>query len=534
MNRSSLQFRLAKYMLILAMVVLVLVITASYFVMAHSVRQEIGERALNIAETTAQHPEIIRALQSDTPSLAVQELALSIQQEVEAQYVVVGDENEIRYAHPIADRIGEKMVGDDNTRALENGESYISEATGTLGKAIRGKAPVVDADGTIIGIVSVGFLLDNIFLINLQYAKYLAIIFIVASLLSVILSRFLSGRIKKQLLDYEPVEIASLLSQRNALLESIREAIIVIDNKGMITLSNPAADAYFPALPSLKGQIIENIIPQTRLVKVLQSGKVELDQVISLNGIQTLVNRIPISKDGKVTGAVASFRRIEDIDAIAEELAQTKDYIESLRAQTHEHQNFLYMISGLLQLKEYDEAIEFIHHEQLETTSLLAFITKHIEDTHLNAMVIGFYNRARELKIHLELDEDSACSTLPPTIAKHLLLPLLSNLVVNAFEAVDTHRESERIVRFYVKESDTEFIFEIEDSGPGISPEKLPQLLEGKQSTKNKTTRGYGLAIVQENLNLLSGQLSVEHGDLGGALFVVSIPIGGKRNDGSN
>ncbi|PWQ88379.1 sensor histidine kinase, partial [Enterococcus faecium] len=83
--------------------------------------------------------------------------------EVKAQYVVIGDENEIRYAHPITERIGQKMVGEDNDRALVDGQSYISEATGTLGRAIRGKAPVIDENGTIIGVVSVGFLQDTVF-----------------------------------------------------------------------------------------------------------------------------------------------------------------------------------------------------------------------------------------------------------------------------------------------------------------------------------------------------------------------------------
>ncbi len=43
-----------------------------------------------------------------------------------------------------------------------HGESYVSEAVGSLGKAMRGKTPVFDAEGNIIGIVSVGFMLDRV------------------------------------------------------------------------------------------------------------------------------------------------------------------------------------------------------------------------------------------------------------------------------------------------------------------------------------------------------------------------------------
>ena len=45
------------------------------------------------------------------------------------------------------------MVGGDNERALINGESYISEATGTLGPALRGKTPIKNDQGEIVGII---------------------------------------------------------------------------------------------------------------------------------------------------------------------------------------------------------------------------------------------------------------------------------------------------------------------------------------------------------------------------------------------
>ncbi|OZS78338.1 histidine kinase [Tetzosporium hominis] len=524
MKNTTLQFRIMKYMLALTITVVILVITASYFVMAHSVKQEIGERALNIAETTAQHPDVIRALQLPESTPEIQQLALDIQQEVKAQYVVIGDENEIRYAHPITERIGQKMVGEDNDKALLEGQSYISEATGTLGRAIRGKAPVIDDNGTIIGVVSVGFLQDTVFQTNLQYAKYLVLIFAIAALVAMGISQFLTRRIKHQLLDYEPEEIVSLLTQRNALLASIREAIIVTDTSGQIVLSNPAADAFFPGKTSIQGLEIQEIIPNTRLLDIMKSGQTELDKVMVVGGNETLVNRIPIVRNGEVTGAIASFRKIEDIDTIAEELAQTKQYSESLRAQTHEHQNFLYMISGLLQLQEYEEAVDLIHQQQTENASLITFISRHIQEPYISAMVIGFYNRARELKVDLELDEDSSCGVLPSTIEKHLLLPVISNLITNAFEAVEKLPLKDRKVRIYVKDTEKELVVEIEDSGEGIDVARLPELLKGKQSTKDAKTRGYGLAIVQENVALLNATLSLENGDLGGALFVLAIP----------
>ena len=66
------------------------------------------------------------------------------------------------------------MVGGDNARALIHGQSYISKATGTLGPSFRGKTPIWSQDGNkIIGVVSVGFLLEDIEEMENQYGKHI-------------------------------------------------------------------------------------------------------------------------------------------------------------------------------------------------------------------------------------------------------------------------------------------------------------------------------------------------------------------------
>lgn len=164
MKRRSLNFQFFKHNIFLVVTVSFIILIPTYFILGEIVEHEIGERALSVAKVTSKHPNIIIGLKKEETTEALQQLALEIQESVEAQYVVIGDENGIRYAHPVNERIGEEMVGDDNDQALIEGEAYISTAEGTLGKALRGKAPVKDEDGKIIGVVSVGFLYEDIFL----------------------------------------------------------------------------------------------------------------------------------------------------------------------------------------------------------------------------------------------------------------------------------------------------------------------------------------------------------------------------------
>src|SRR5699024_7205635 len=71
-------------------------------------------------------------------------------------YIVVTDENGIRYSHPSPERIGE-MVSTDPSVAL-SGQTYSGTQTGTLGESWRVKVPVRAEDGAILGQVSVGIL----------------------------------------------------------------------------------------------------------------------------------------------------------------------------------------------------------------------------------------------------------------------------------------------------------------------------------------------------------------------------------------
>ncbi|MFJ7973140.1 ATP-binding protein [Psychrobacillus sp. NPDC096389] len=536
MEKKSLQARIFGFGAIFVSLVAIMTGISFYFIISHAIEGQIGERALSIAVTTAERPDIIAGFGSENPSDVLQSIAMSIQSRTGAEYVVIGDKEGIRYAHPVVERIGKKMVGDDNEQALLYGKSYISEATGTLGTALRGKAPVVDENGDIIGIISVGFLKEDMTTIFIRYVDNIAYIVVIAILLGILGSSILARNIKKELFNLEPAEIANLFTERNALIESVREGIIMVDAKGAITMANLAAHEILslPAETELVGRNIWEVIPNTYLPQVLESGEEHLDRSMEIRGKKVIVNRIPIRVGEKIIGAVSSFRSQSDIDRLAEELSQVKQYTEALRAQTHEYNNFLYTISGLIQLNSYDEAIELIHVETAEHQSLIQFMTKRLQDPFLGGIVIGLLNRAKELKVRFILDDDSYLEKLPKHLQKHLLVSIIGNLVTNAFEAVEKLVEERRIVRILIVDNGGEIIIEVEDSGAGIPVEVLDVVWQKKVSTKNDENRGFGLAKVKENVNDLGGTIALEKGDLGGALFIVSIPKGGYLHDKEN
>ncbi|MEG0450552.1 MAG: sensor histidine kinase, partial [Lysinibacillus sp.] len=152
------QTRFSLYISFFILFIVTIVGLLFYLTISDALQTQLGKRALYLAETTANRGDVLAAFKTENPTEKLQVISTDIMNTTDAAYVVIGNNQGIRYTHPIIERIGKPMVGDDNERALLGGESYISIAKGSMGESIRGKSPVFDEDGTVIGVVSIGYL----------------------------------------------------------------------------------------------------------------------------------------------------------------------------------------------------------------------------------------------------------------------------------------------------------------------------------------------------------------------------------------
>ncbi|MFC7441292.1 ATP-binding protein [Laceyella putida] len=528
-KKWSLEARMVWWMSVLLILVIGLLGGTYYVLMVDHIEEQVGKRALVIAQTVAEMPEIKRAFDDKEPSQTIQPLVEKIRKQTKAEFIVVGNKKGIRYSHPIPERIGKNMVGGDNGRALLRGESYVSKAIGSLGPSLRGKVPIRDDQGRVIGIVSVGILLSDIDEMSRTYFARMATVIILVFSVAVMGATYLAKGLKKSIFGLEPEEISVLFQQRDTVIESVREGIIMIDGDGNLTLFNQAAVGILGLVDSKQaiGSPIRTVLPNTRLLEVLQSGEAELDREMNINGKEIVVNRLPIRSSDQVVGAVASFRLKSEMDQLNEKLSQVKRYVEALRAQTHEYQNTLYTISGLIQLKSYQEAIELIHRESEIHQDHVSWVMEKIADPWLGAILIGFYNRARELKIDFIIERESGLGKIPQSISHPSLVSILGNLITNAFEAVQNLEEGERKVKLFITDIGETIWIEVEDSGAGIQEEHLSHIFDQGFSTKSSTDgvqRGFGLAKVKQLSAELGGAVTIEQGEWGGAVFAVALP----------
>ncbi|MBW2690734.1 MAG: sensor histidine kinase [Deltaproteobacteria bacterium] len=504
---------------------LTLIAGGLYTVMIGEVLEEqIGKRTLQVSRTVAQIPLVKQQIVKEHPEGKLQELAERIRLEVGAEFIVIGNREGIRFSHPKTDRLGKQMVGGDNAPALERGEAYVSFAVGTLGPSIRGKVPIFADDGSIIGVVSVGYLQENVRSIIHDHQLKVGVLVGVLVVLGVLGAVSISNRFKREIFDLEPEQIARLFSERETIIESILEGVVAIDREAKVTVVNRQAVDILGknSKEDVIGRPIREVLPGAKLSRILSGGKQRLDQELEVNGTTMIINTVPMLEMGVIIGAVASFRRKDELDILARQLSQVKEYSEMLRAQTHEYSNKLHTIAGLIQIGHEKEALELIGRETAGYQGLIAFLAKAVPFPVLAAFILGKYNHAQELRIEFEIDPDSRLTDVPPELSREKLVTILGNLIDNAFDAA-LQGERKAKVKLSMTDVGNDLVFEFEDSGIGIPAERSEQIFE-KDFTTKQHDRGQGLYLVKKALNDLGGQITVGDSELGGALFSVFIP----------
>ena len=511
--------------------VFILSVIAQNIYIVHVVNNEYlinsRQRVENIANIISTSQTIIQEIQNPTPQniASIQAKTEQSRALTQTDFIVIFNMQGVRYSHPDRNKIGQTIVGGDEQRALK-GESYTSIAKGTLGDSVRAFKPIMNDKNQQIGVVLVGQTLQKINHLASRTSQPIWLSLFASLSIAILLAYLLSRNIRKILYGLEPIQMAQLFAERNAIIRTVKEGIVVINREGLITQINDEAIRIL-RIPKDKENIIGlpvgDFIPNTRLYEVMISGNAEYDCEQNINGVVILTNRTPLFVNNALVGAIASFRDMTEVRKLAENLTGVNRYADALRSQSHEFNNKLHVIYGLayndnkLELIDYLE--EIIGNQQAESK----LVSQYIKDPIIAGFLNSKFSRARELNVTLTFNIDGVLALITDTSVTHSLVTILGNLIDNGLDAVQFLDDKQIKVSLVI--DNTNFEIEINDNGEGISENDIQYIFQKGYSTKGDN-RGFGLYLVLASIDELDGHIQLcDSYNKKGTCFKVLLPL---------
>ena len=348
------------------------------------------------------------------------------------------------------------------------------------------------------------------------------------------------------------LEVASERSKSNTIIACMTDAILVINNEGLVVLRNAAAALILPdsaklplpfPLESIASPDVREIIG---VVTAASGGFMILSREITLGPATYMVNVSPVLEPGgESAGAVAVFR---DVTAL-KKLETAKSMFVSMVA--HEVKSPLAAAEGWLNLilsgiLKNDPAQErrMVERSLLRVKTLRTMVaellnltaiqtgnfTLHRAPVEVGAVVTavteGLRERAAERGISVTLDGADPGGAPAVLADREALAMIFSNLVENAVKyGRDGGHVAVRIAR------DGPYVsVNVRDDGIGMSPEDRDRVFDEffrarNEQTASITGTGLGLSLVKRLAEMHQGTVSVESAPGEGSAFTVNLPI---------
>ena len=525
-HEESIQKKLSKSYFLLA--ALLLLITVAFILPAQlrELNTSLEDKISWTGYILSQDPEIIEGMRQKTFSTSIQEMLSDLTKtSSEIDYIVFADTDGTRLFHPNPDEIGKKFAGGDEQNILKDPTPYITTKQGVHDIQKRSFHQLCDSDGTVLGFVMVSASLSTVRTAEYRLLGKFLLLFLGLTILGVIFASFTAKRIRHSLLGYEPSAIVKLFLEREEILEKIDEGILACDVSFEKIYSNSAADKLLGP-----GYHIEN---DTGIYGLCQKCLKENQSCSAIpyeyDGKTLLLSIMPLFQEHRSIGCLIILRDRTEMLELADQLTGSTHIVDALRASTHEFLNKLHIISGMLQMENYEQAITFIDGLSNETRNSYQTVIQQIHNKTIAALLLGKQSHAKESDIDFILQKGSFLDAHNDFLSTKELVTIIGNLIENAFHAVED-TDGIRQVQIFIQQTDDGLTIISDDTGCGMTEPQITDLLSGNFTTRGEG-HGVGFRLIQEIINRHEGYLSIDSEPGVGSSFTISIQK--KRNGGN-
>ncbi|MGB3561659.1 MAG: ATP-binding protein [Thermoanaerobaculia bacterium] len=342
--------------------------------------------------------------------------------------------------------------------------------------------------------------------------------------------------------------IGDLQSQRTrleAVVTSMREGVLVTDNKGLIRLVNPAFCRMFGITGEVEGASalelthqaeLEDLIVATLRSRQEQTAEIDIDRPV--------VRRLELSTSllSDSLGAVVVARDITEVTRLTR---MRRDFVANV---SHELKTPLSAIRGYAEtlrdgaLEDPQASTRFLDRILQQCRRLQALL----EDLLVLSRLESLEGQVERQPVELSALVGECVELMTPQIAdkgvdlsieerpvgsllgdREALERLVANLVDNGLKY---NRDGGGLVIRLFTVADTA-VLEVEDSGIGIPADSLTRVFErfyrvDKGRSRSEGGTGLGLAIVKHVAQLHGGRVEVESHLGQGSVFRVHLPLG--------
>jgi two-component system CitB family sensor kinase len=494
------------------------------------VEEEAATRSMVVASSIADNPFVIGAVTTARPRETLEPYALDLMESTGSDFITIMAPDRTRFTHPDEAEIGKPFRG--TIEPALAGEAFTETYTGTLGPSVRAVVPITDSAGSVVALVAVGVTVEKL---SVVLGPRQSIVLVGATLTLVIggiaawlLSRYLSrvtwGR--------GPEEMTRMFAYYEGVLHSVREGLVLVDDRGRLVLYNDQA-AELLGLSFTRASEpppVSSLGLPDALAELLASGARAVDELFLTPTHVLVVNQeVAISaartSPPRALGSVTTFRDHTELQALTGELQTMRTLSDGLRSQTHEFANRLHTIVALIELGRPNEALRFATHEIDLGQELADQLVASTGDPVLTALLLGKSAQARERGIRFDLSIAGDVGDVD--VPSSELVTIVGNLLDNAMDAASAGLEVDGgaqngVVTMSIRLDGGVTEFTIADDGAGIADVGLAFRRGFSTKQHGLAGRGLGLALVDQAVRRLGG--SIEVGNEDGAVVVVRLP----------
>lgn len=276
---------------------------------------EASNRSLAVAQGFASSPGLAEALRSPDPHAVLQPRVEEAQKGSGVDFVGVMNRDGIYIAHSLPARIYKHTFTD--TAALWAGRTVREEDIGSLGPQNRAYVPIKAPDGSVVGAVGAGITIEHV---SARAAEQMPAV-LGATVGAVVITlggaALLGRRLSRQTHGLGPAQITRMYEHHDAVLHSVKEGVLIVDQDGRLLLANDEAQRLLDLPQEAESRHADELDLPPPIAELLTSGREATDEVHVAGDRLLTVNQRPTDRYGGPPGSVATVRDFTELRALS-------------------------------------------------------------------------------------------------------------------------------------------------------------------------------------------------------------------------